>query len=100
MAVINTPNSLGYVELSYAVSNKLTYADMVNKAGQKVTANADSVASAMADFAGAFSDKLTATIVDGEGAGSYPIVGYTYIILHTTSMTDCVKAEKLLNFLQ
>jgi len=99
-AVINTPNSLGYVELSYAVSNKLTYADMVNKAGQKVTANADSVASAMADFAGAFSDKLTATIVDGEGAGSYPIVGYTYIILHTTSMTDCVKAEKLLQFLQ
>ena len=99
-AVINTPNSLGYVELSYAVSNKLAYADMINKAGQKVTANADSVASAMADFAGAFSDKLTATIVDGEGAGSYPIVGYTYIILHTTSMTDCVKAEKLLQFLQ
>ena len=99
-AVINTPNSLGYVELSYAVSNKLAYADMINKAGQKVTANADSVASAMADFAGAFSDKLTATIVDGEGAGSYPIVGYTYIILHTTSMTDCIKAEKLLQFLE
>ena len=99
-AVINTPNSLGYVELSYAVSNKLAYADMINKAGQKVTASADSVASAMADFAGAFSDKLTATIVDGEGAGSYPIVGYTYIILHTTSMTDCIKAEKLLQFLE
>ncbi len=99
-SVINTPNSLGYVELSYAVSNNLAFADLINKAGQKVTANADSVASAMADFSSAFSDKLTATIVDGEGAGSYPIVGYTYIILHTTSMTDCVKAEKLLNFLQ
>jgi ABC-type phosphate transport system substrate-binding protein len=64
-----------------------------------VTANSESVASAMADFSGTFSDKLTATIVDGAGAKSFPIVGYTYIILHTTSMTDCVKAEKLLGFL-
>ena len=98
--VINTANSIGYVELSYAVSNSLSYADMLNKAGKKVTAHADSVASAMADFAGSFSDKLTATIVDGAGEGSWPIVGYTYIILHTTSMTDCVKAQKLLDFFQ
>ena len=98
-AVINTPNSLGYVELSYAISNGMKFADLINKAGNKVTANADSVASAMSDFAGGFSDKLTATIVDGDGADSYPIVGYTYIILHTTSMTDCVKAEKLLGYL-
>jgi phosphate transport system substrate-binding protein len=98
--VINTPNSIGYVELSYAISNGMKYFDLVNKAGNTVTANAESVASAMSDFAGDFSDKLTATIVDGEGANSYPIVGYTYIILHTTSMTDCVKAEKLLGFLK
>jgi len=99
-SVINTPNSLGYVELSYAVSNDLAYADMINKAGQKVAANAASVESAMADFAGGFSDKLTADIVDAGGADSYSIVGYTYIVLHTTSMTDCVKAQKLLEFLQ
>jgi len=99
-AVINTPNSIGYVELSYAISNGMKYFDLINKAGTKITANAESVSSAMSDFAGDFSDKLTATIVDGEGANSYPIVGYTYIILHTTSMADCVKAEKLLGFLQ
>ena len=99
-AVINTPNSIGYVELSYAISNGMKYFNLVNKSGNVVTANAESVASAMNDFAGSFSDKLTATIVDGEGAGSYPIVGYTYIILHTTSMTDCVKAEKLLGYLE
>ena len=98
-AVINTSNSIGYVELSYALSNGMKFFDLINKAGNKVTANAESVAADMSDFAGAFSDKLTATIVDGEGADSYPIVGYTYIILHTTTMTDCVKAEKLLEFL-
>ncbi len=87
-AVINTPNSIGYVEISFAVANGLTFADLVNKAGNKVTANAESIASAMATFGpGAFDDKLTATIVDGDGAGDWPIVGYTYLILHTTSMT-------------
>jgi len=99
-AVINTPNSIGYVEISFAVSNSLTYADLINKSGNKVAADADSIASAMASFGpGAFDDKLTATIVDGSGAGDWPIVGYTYLVLHTTSMTDCTKAEKLLDYI-
>jgi phosphate transport system substrate-binding protein len=98
-AVQNTPNSIGYVELSYAVSNGLPFADMINKAGNQVTANADSLAAAMADFADAFDEKLNATIVDAPGANSWPIVGYTYMILHTTSMEDCVKAGKLLEYI-
>lgn len=99
-AVINTPNSIGYVELSYAKSNNMTIASMVNKAGNTVVANAASVEAAMTEFASAFNDKLTATIVDGSSNDAWPIAGYTYIILHTTSMTDCVKAQKLLEFLQ
>ena len=95
-SVINTPNSIGYVELSYAKSNSLPFASMVNQAGKTVVANNDSVLAAMAESS--FSDKLTATIVDGKSAGAFPIVGYTYLILHTTSMTDCVKAQKVLQF--
>jgi len=99
-AVINTPNSIGYVEISFAVSNGLTFANLINKAGKQVTAGADSIASSMATFGPeAFDDKLTATIVDGDGAGDWPIVGYTYLVLHTTSMTDCVKAGKLLDYI-
>lgn len=97
-AVQNTPNSIGYVELSYALSNKIPFAQMINKASKTVVANADSLASAMNDYANSFSDKLTATIVDGSGANSWPIAGYTYIILHT-QMQDCQKAQKLLAFL-
>lgn len=97
-AVQNTPDSIGYVELSYAIANKITFADIINKAGNKVTANADSLASAMNDYAGTFTDKLTNIIVDGPGANSWPIAGYTYIVLHTTSMTDCTKAQKLVGF--
>lgn len=99
-AVINTKNSLGYVELSYATSNNLPMASLINKAGKTVVANADSIASDMSDFANAFNDKLTATIVDGAGAGSWPITGYTYFILHTNSMTDCVKATKIVEFVK
>lgn len=95
-SVINTPNSIGYVELSYAISNKLSFASLVNQAGKTVVANNDSVQAAMAEAT--FSDKLTATIVDGKSDGAYPIAGYTYLILHTTSMTDCVKAQKTLEF--
>jgi phosphate transport system substrate-binding protein len=99
-AVINTPNSIGYTEISFATSNNLPFADVVNKAGTRVTANADSIASAMTTFGSkAFDDKLNATIVDGEGTGDWPIVGYTYLILHTTSMQDCTKAQKLLDYI-
>jgi phosphate transport system substrate-binding protein len=97
-AVQNTPNSIGYVELSYAVANKITFSKMINKAGTTVTADADTLASAMADFPD-FNDRLTNIIVDGAGANSWPISGYTYIVLHTTSMQDCLKAQKLLEFL-
>ena len=99
-AVINTSNSIGYVELSYAISNSMSYVQMVNKAGKTVSANGDSVKSAMADFATTFTDKLTNNIQDGAGDGTWPIAGYTYIILHTTSMKDCVKAQKIIDFLK
>jgi phosphate transport system substrate-binding protein len=98
-AVINTPNSIGYVELSYAKSNGMSFASMINKGRKTVVANAASVEAAMAEFANGFTDQLTATIVDGSSDGAWPISGYTYLILHTTSMTDCVKAQKLLEFL-
>jgi phosphate transport system substrate-binding protein len=98
-AVLNTPNSIGYVELNYATANKMNMASLVNKAGKTVVANAASIASDMADYKDAFTDKLTAKIVDGAGEGSWPITGYTYIILHTTSMKDCTKASKILEFI-
>jgi phosphate transport system substrate-binding protein len=99
-AVQNTPNSIGYVELSFALANKIAFADMINKAGNSVTANAGSMQAAMNDYANTFTDKLTNIIVDGPGANSWPIAGYTYIILHTTSMTDCTKAQKIVEFLK
>ncbi len=99
-AVLNTPNSIGYVEIADAISNNIPFAQLVNKAGKTVTANADSLASAMADNKDAFDSKLNATIVDAPGDGSWPIAGYTYLILHTTSMKDCTKAQKIVEYIR
>ncbi len=102
-AVQNTPYSLGYVESSYAVSNKITFADMVNAAGNKVTANAETLQAAMADFGDEFSDKLTIdSISNGPGANAWPIAGYTYLIIYMDMPPDptygCAKPQKLLDF--
>ena len=101
-AVLNTPNSIGYVEIAYALSNNMSFAQMINKAGKTVSANGASINADMADFGTAFDNnpKLTAYIPDGGGDGSWPITGYTYIILHTTSMKDCVKAQKIVDFIK
>lgn len=98
-AVLNTPGAIGYVELSYAVSNKMPFASLINKAGKKVTANEASLAAAMTDFAASFTDKLTTDIVDGKGEGSWPIAGYTYLIVKMKDSKDCTKAAKLAAFI-
>jgi len=99
-AVLNTPNSIGYVELAFATSNSMATAKLINKAGTVIAASGASVSAAMADFATTFTGKLTNTIVDAPGKDSWPISGYTYIILHTTSMTDCLKAQKMLEYIK
>ncbi len=101
-AVLNTPNSIGYVEIAYALSNSMSFAQMVNKAGKTVSANGASINADMADFGAIFDNnpKMIAYIPDGGGDGSWPITGYTYIILHTTSMKDCVKAQKIVDFMK
>lgn len=97
-AVQNTPNAIGYVELSYAAANQIAYARLINLAGTIVDANADTLAAAMTDFAGAFTPQLTVDIVNAPGANSWPVAGYTYIILHTRNMADCEKAQRMLEF--
>jgi phosphate transport system substrate-binding protein len=102
-AVQNTPYAIGYVELSYAKANKITFTDMVNAAGNTVTADADSLQAAMADYGDAFSDRLTVdSLSNGPGAGTWPIAGYTYMIIYMDMQPDstfgCAKPQKFLDF--
>jgi len=99
-AVQSTPYSIGYVELSYAQANKIAFADMVNASGNKVTASTETMQDAMASFANAFTDKLTAEIVNAPGKNSWPIMGYTYLIIHMKENRDCAKTRALLDFIK
>lgn len=91
--------SIGYIELAYAVTNKLKFADMNNAAAQKVTASLDSTKSAMNDFGGDMPDTLARSIVNAPGAASWPIAGYTYLLIYL-NQTDCTKAQKLVEFVR
>ncbi len=84
--------SIGYVELAYAIGNKLPYAKMLNAAGATVEAKIESTQAAMADFAGQMPDSLAVSIVNAPGAESWPIAGYTYLLLYM-DQTDCAKGQ-------
>ncbi len=99
-AVKSTPYSIGYVELAYAKSNNIPFADMINAAGNRVTANAETMQDAMAAFANAFDERLTAKIVNAPGKKSWPIMGYTYLIIHMKESKDCAKARALVEFIR
>jgi phosphate transport system substrate-binding protein len=97
--VSQTDGSIGYVELAYALQNKATINTLQNKAGEYVAPSIESTQAAMADFGTALGDKLALSIVDGPGKGSYPIAGYTYLLMYMDQQ-DCAKAQKLVEFLK
>ncbi len=96
--VLQNDGALGYVELAYALTNKLSYGVPANKSGNYLDPkNPQYVQSAMADFGSDLGDKLAISIVNGPGANSYPIAGYTYLLFYM-NQTDCAKAAKLVAF--
>jgi len=96
--VAQNDGAIGYVELAYAIQNKAVLNLLQNKAGEYVAPAADTTQSAMDDFGTQLGDKLSILIVDGPGKNSYPIAGYTYLLLYMDQQ-DCVKAQKLVEFI-
>ena len=97
--VAQNEGALGYIELAYALQNKLTYGLVQNQAGEYVQPTTAAVQSAMADFGTDMGDKLAISIVDAPGKTSWPIAGYTYLLMYM-NQTDCAKAQKLVSFLK
>ena len=95
--VSQNDGALGYVELAYAHQNNMPAVKMVNAAGTVVTATLDSTQKAMADFGGEMPDTLARSIVNAPGKDSWPIAGYTYLLVYMDQQ-DCTKAQKLVNF--
>ena len=96
--VKQTPNSIGYVELTFAKANTLPAALIKNKGGEFVEANLDTVKAAAAVSVAKMPDDLRIQITDAEGAGVYPISSYTYILIYK-DQPDAAKGKVLADFL-
>jgi phosphate transport system substrate-binding protein len=87
------PGAIGYVEWAYAKQNKMTYVDMKNASGTVVEPKTDSfkAAAAGADWSKSFYQILT----NEPGKDAWPIVGATFVLLHTTQDKPAQGTETL-----
>jgi phosphate transport system substrate-binding protein len=77
--VSDTPGSIGYVELAYALQSGLNYAAVQNASGAYIVPTLASVAADAADFPNV--SPTNYLIVNGSGSGSYPISTYSWVIV-------------------
>jgi phosphate transport system substrate-binding protein len=96
--VRQSPNSFGYVELIYAVQNKMPYGSVKNSAGKYVRASTDGVTAAAAASAKTMPADFRVSITNAPGATSYPISSFTWLLIPTHS-ADAAKGKALVDFL-
>ncbi|MGH7672135.1 MAG: phosphate ABC transporter substrate-binding protein PstS [Gemmatimonadales bacterium] len=98
--VRQTPGAIGYVELGYALINKMAVGAVRNKAGNWITPSLESVTAAAAgamDDMGPNTD-FRVSITDPPGAQAYPIASFTWLLVRKT-YPDAAKARELVKFI-
>jgi phosphate ABC transporter phosphate-binding protein len=76
-----TANSIGYVELVYALRRQLSFGTVRNAAGEFVKADLASVNEAARSAAGAMRPDFRVSITNAPGKGAYPIATFTWWLL-------------------
>jgi phosphate transport system substrate-binding protein len=89
--------SIGYIELIYAVQNKITYGTVRNAAGQFVKASLDSVTAAAASVKSMPAD-FRVSITNAPGKDAYPISSFTWLLIPAQSK-DAAKGKIIADFL-
>jgi phosphate transport system substrate-binding protein len=95
--VKQTPGAIGYVELIYAIQNKMPYAEVKNSAGQFVKPTIDSVTAAIATAN--IPDDFRFSMTNAPGKDAYPIAGPTWLLVYE-QQKDATKGKKLVEFLK
>src|ERR671916_650303 len=109
-SINTTPNAIGYVELTYAITTGMKHASVQNQAGNFIQGSLDSTRAAVAVAApslpaGDQSQSWTnITMVNAPGADSYPIASFSYLLLYkelTTNpgLNNQNKAQNLVDFI-
>ena len=90
--VKQTPNSIGYVELIYAVQNKMSYGTVQNAAGKFIKADLKSVTAAAAGAAKDMPEDFRVSITNAPGDDTYPIASFTWLLV-PDQIKDAVQAQ-------
>jgi len=90
-------NSIGYVELAYALQNKMSYTAMKNRAGSFVEPSPESFAAAAASADWASSKDFFLVITDAPGAASWPIAASSFVLMYKQPK-DPVHTKTALDF--
>ena len=106
-AIKGTPNTIGYIELSYALTTKTPFAFIQNKDGNFVEASLNSTMAAVQSYVASLpkGDAVwtNVSLVNAAGADSYPIASFSYILLYKELSTDPnldqAKAKALVDFI-
>ena len=93
-----TPNSIGYVELIYAIQNNLPYGSVKNEAGDFVKASLAGVSAAAAGAAKSMPDDFRVSITNAPGKGAYPISSFTWLLI-PAQIQDSAKKAAIKDFL-
>ncbi len=97
--VSQTPGSIGYVELIYALQNKISYGPVQNSNGEFVKASVDSVTAAAAAAASKMPVDFRVSITNAPGKGVYPIASFTWMLLYQDAK-DKAQAKVMVDFLK
>jgi phosphate transport system substrate-binding protein len=94
-----TPGSIGYVELIYALQSKIRYGAVQNMAGEFLQADVQSVTAAAAAAASAMPKDFRVSITNAPGKGIYPIASFTWLLLYE-SPKDKQQARIFVDFVK
>jgi phosphate transport system substrate-binding protein len=94
-----TPGAIGYVELIYAIQNKMNFGKVRNVTGAFIKADLASVSAAAAATAKTMPDDFRVSITNAEGKGAYPISSFTWLLV-PAKFNDTAKRDVVKDFLK
>jgi phosphate transport system substrate-binding protein len=97
--VQQTPGSIGYVELIYALQNKIAYGSVQNTDGEFVRATIQAVTAAAAAAVKAMPKDFRVSITNAPGKGVYPISSFTWLLLYENPK-DKAQSRMMVDFVK
>ena len=97
--VSQTPGSIGYVELIYALQTRISYGSVQNMAGEFVKASVESVTAAASEAAAKMPADFRVSITNAPGKTTYPISSFTWLLLYENPK-DKAQAKVMVDFVK